>query len=210
LFKNRREAAYILAAELEKRGTEFDIVLGVPRGGVVIAEVIASCFSCPMDIIMARKIGSPDMDEYAIGAVAPDGGVLIHERVLQLLDTDRQTIDRMAMEVLRQIEKSLLYYRKNRPEVSLKGKRVLLTDDGIATGFTLKAAVRYLKRQDSKRVVIAAPVSARNAYLDLREEVDEIIVLEIPERFYAVSQFYEDFSTVEDTEVIGILKRNQA
>lgn len=123
MFKNRREAAYLLAEELKQRKIDFDLVLGVPRGGVVVAEVIAGYFSCPMDIVMARKIGSPEMDEYAIGAVTPDGGVLIHDRVMHLLDIDKETIDRMAMEVLRQMEKRLLYYRKNRPKVDLKGKR---------------------------------------------------------------------------------------
>ncbi len=210
MFNNRREAAYMLVKEIEQRQLKFDVVLGVPRGGVVLAEVISNYFSCPMDIIMARKIGSPETDEYAIGAVTPDGGILLNERVMQLVDTDKETIDRMALEVLRQIEKRLLYYRKNRQEVELKGKRILLTDDGIATGFTLKAAVHHIKRQDSKEVIIAVPVSARNAYKALMKEVDEIIALEIPDRFFAVSQFYKDFSPVDDTEVINILKRNQA
>lgn len=207
MFKNRREAGYLLAQALEKQAVDFDIVLGVPRGGVVIAEVVATYFDCAMDVVLARKVVSPNWEEYAVGAVAPDGEILIHERVRDLIDTDTAIINRMAEKVRYDINEKLSFYRSQRPPIDLKGKRVLLTDDGIATGFTLKAAVRYLKRQETSGVIIAVPVSSRNAYLDLVEVVDQMIVLEQPENFYAVGQFYQDFTPVIDEIVVEIIKR---
>jgi len=210
MFKDRREAGYLLAQALEKQEVDFDVVLGVPRGGVVVAEAVASYFDRVLDVVLARKFGSPNWEEYAVGAVAPDGEILIHERVRELINTDMVVVTRLAEKVRDDINERLDYFRSQRPPVDIKGKRVLLTDDGIATGFTLKAAVRYLNRQDTAGVIIAVPVSSRNAYLDLAEVVDQIVVLEQPDNFYAVSQFYEDFATVEDNEVVEILKRSKS
>jgi len=207
MFKNRREAGKLLAQALEKQQVDFDLVLGVPRGGVVVAEVVAEHFNRGLDVVLARKFSSPNWEEYAVGAVAPDGEILIHERVRELIDTDMALLTRLAEKVRHDINERLDFFRSQRPPVDLKGKKVLLTDDGIATGFTLKAAVRYLNRQDTAGVIIAVPVSSRNAYLDLAEVVDQMVVLEQPENFYAVSQFYEDFATIEDDEVVEILKR---
>lgn len=210
MFKNRREAGYLLAQALEKQKVDFDIVLGVPRGGVVVAEAVAAYFDCALDVVLARKFGSPNWEEYAVGAVAPDGEILIHERVRELIDTDMAVITRLAEKVRHDINERLDFFRSQRPPIALKGRKVLLTDDGIATGFTLKAAVRYLNRQETAGVTIAVPVSSRSAYLDLAEVVDQMLVLEQPENFYAVSQFYEDFATVEDEAVVQILKRSKS
>lgn len=210
MFKDRREAGYLLAQALEKQEVDFDVVLGVPRGGVVVAEAVASYFDRVLDVVLARKFGSPNWEEYAVGAVAPDGEILIHERVRELINTDMVVVTCLAEKVRDDINERLDYFRSQRPPVDIKGKRVLLTDDGIATGFTLKAAVRYLNRQDTAGVIIAVPVSSRNAYLDLAEVVDQVVVLEQPDNFYAVSQFYEDFATVEDNEVVEILKRSKS
>lgn len=207
MFKNRREAGKLLAQALENQQVDFDVVLGVPRGGVVVAEAVAEHFNRGLDVVLARKFGSPNWEEYAVGAVAPDGEVLIHERVRELIDTDVAVLTRLAEKVRYDINERLDFFRSQRPPIDLKGKKVLLTDDGIATGFTLKAAVRYLNRQDTAEVIIAVPVSSRNAYLDLAEVVDQMVVLEQPENFYAVSQIYEDFATIEDDEVVEILKR---
>lgn len=207
MFKNRHEAGYLLAQALEKQKVDFDVVLGVPRGGVVVAEAVASHFYCPLDVVLARKFGSPNWEEYAVGAVAPDGEILIHERVRELIDADMAMINRLAETVRQDINERLDFFRSQRLPVDLKGKKVLLTDDGIATGFTLKAAISYLDRQSTAGVIIAVPVSSRNAYLDLVEVVDQMLVLEQPENFYAVSQFYEEFETVQDQTVVEILKR---
>ncbi|MGE5391786.1 MAG: phosphoribosyltransferase [Deltaproteobacteria bacterium] len=210
MFKDRREAGHLLAQALEKQAVDFDVVLGVPRGGVVIAEVVATYFDRALDVVLARKVGSPNWEEYAVGAVAPDGEVLIHERVHDLIDTDMAAVNRLAEKVRHDINERLNFYRSQRPPIDLKGKKVLLTDDGIATGFTLKAAVSYLNRQETAGVIIAVPVSSRNACLDLAEVVDQMVVLQQPENFYAVGQFYEDFTPVDDEEVVEILKRSKS
>jgi predicted phosphoribosyltransferase len=206
MFKNRIEAGNLLAVLLEEKGCAFDIVLGIPRGGVVPARQIARRCGCPMDVVLAKKIGSPSLPEYAVGAVAPDGEILVHERLQKLLDLQREPIQRMSRNVQQDLNRQLDLFRSHKKAVSLKNKRALLVDDGIATGFTIKAAILYLKRQGASRISIAAPVCSRDAYRTLRQEVDDIFILHIPEQMYAVSQFYEEFSSVEDREVIRILQ----
>ena len=207
MFTNRKEAGHLLARVLEDKQIEFDLVLGVPRGGVEVAEVIASYFNCPLDVVMAKKIASPSWDEFAIGAVTPDGETLISERTQKIIDIDSAIIEKLAQKVKENIDNRLKRYRGQRPPIDLQGKNILLVDDGIATGFTLKAAVKYLQRQTNGKIIVAVPVSSKNAYLNLLEEVDELIPLEVPEKFYAGSQFYQDFAAVEDREVMNILKK---
>lgn len=209
MFTNRREAGHLLARVLEEKQIKFDLVLGVPRGGVAVAEVIASYFNCPLDVVMAKKIASPSWEEFAIGAVTPDGEVLIHERVQKIVNVDKDTIDNLAQKVKDDIASRLSQFRGYKSPLKLEGKDILLVDDGIATGFTLKAAIRYLKRQSDGRIIVAVPVSSKNAYLNLLEDVEELVVLIIPEEFYAVSQFYRDFTAVEDRDVSAILQRCQ-
>lgn len=206
MFTNRREAGHLLARTLEDKHIEFDLVLGVPRGGVAVAEVIASYFNCPLDVVMAKKIASPGWDEFAIGAVTPDGQTLIPERAQKIIATDSTAMELMAQKVKKNMDERLKRYRGYRPPLDLQGKNILLVDDGIATGFTLKAAVKYLQRQTDGKITVAVPVSSKNAYLNLLEEVDQLIALAIPDNFYAVSQVYQDFIEVEDREVIDILK----
>lgn len=208
MFTNRREAGHLLARTLEDKHTEFDLVLGIPRGGVAVAEVIASYFNCPLDVVMAKKIASPGWDEFAVGAVTPDGETLIPERAQKIIDTDSTAMEILAQRVKINIDERLKHYRGHRPPLDLQGKNILLADDGIATGFTLKAAVKYLRRQTDGKITVAVPVSSKNAYLNLLDEVDQLIALEIPDNFYAVSQVYQDFTEVEDREVIDILKRS--
>lgn len=210
MFTNRREAGHLLARMLEERHIQFDLVLGIPRGGVAVAEVIASYFNCPLDVVMAKKIASPNWEEFAIGAVTPDGEVLIHERVQKIINVDKDTVENLAQKVKTDITSRLSRFRGQKPPLQLEGKDILLVDDGIATGFTLKAAVKYLKRQSNGKIIVAVPVSSKNAYLNLLEDVDELISLIIPEEFYAVSQYYRDFTAVEDRDVIAILKGCQS
>jgi len=208
VFTNRKEAGHLLARTLEDKHIEFDVVLGVPRGGVAVAEVIASYFNCPLDVVMAKKIVSPGWDEFAIGAVTPDGETLIPERAQKIINTDSTAMEVLARKVKENIDGRLKRYRGHRPPLDLQGKNILLVDDGIATGFTLKAAVKFLQRQTDGKIIVAVPVSSKNAYLNLLDEVDQLISLETPDNFYAVSQVYQDFTEVEDREVIDILKRS--
>ncbi|HCF51012.1 MAG TPA: phosphoribosyltransferase [Syntrophomonas sp.] len=205
MFKNRVEAGNMLVKTLQEQGWEFDIVLGIPCGGIVPARQIAKQFNCPLDVVLAKKMGSPSLPEYAVGAVTPDGEILVHERLQNLWEEQREPIKRMAQVVQKELNRQLDLFRSHKKAILLKGLRVLLVDDGIATGFTIKAAIRYLKRQGVREIRVAVPVCSRNAYRTLINEADAILVLHIPQQMYAVSQFYEEFSSVEDCEVIKIL-----
>ncbi|MGI6467702.1 MAG: phosphoribosyltransferase [Syntrophomonadaceae bacterium] len=202
MFKNRQEAGHLLAKALREKGWKFDIVLGIPRGGVIIAREIARQFNCPLDVILAKKIGSPSLPEYAVGAVTPDGEILVHERLNHLWEEQKDAIKRMAQSVQKEINRQLDLFRSQRKAIHLEGLRILLVDDGIVTGFTVKAAILYLKRQGVSEIRIAVPLCSQNAYPALNKAADDILALYIPQRMYAVSQFYEDFSSVEDGEII--------
>lgn len=209
LFLNRKQAGYLLAEELEKQGLEFDIVLAIPRGGVVPADIIAGYFNKELDIILSRKIGSPGLDETIVGAVAPDGKIVIPEQVQAAIPIDTETYNHSAQETRNELSRQTRLHRGNRPALDVKGQRVLLVDDGIATGSTIAASVDYLKRSGAASIVIATPVCARPAYETLVNRVDHMTVLEIPAEFFAVSQFYQDFTAVEDEEIINIMRRQQ-
>lgn len=209
MFKNRKHAGELLSVALEKTQIEFDVVIAVPRGGVLVAEVVADHFACPLDVVMAKKMGSPDLADYIAGAVSPDGEILIHERVKEIINIEEADIEKLAQRVKFSINKRLKEYRNFRAPVSIEGKKILLVDDGIVSGFTMKAAIKYLKRQKISKISIAVPLSSKTAYLNLKGEVDCLLALKIPENLYAVGQFYEDFSMVDDNEVIRILKRSK-
>ncbi len=210
MFKSRIDAGNRLATALEEKGCTFDVVLGIPRGGIIPARQIARRFGCPLDVVLAKKVGSPNLPEYAVGAVTPDGEILVHERLQSLWELQREPIQRMTRTVQLELNRQLDLFRNHKKAIPLYGRRALLVDDGIATGFTIKAAILYLKRQGVSYICIAAPVCSRNAYRTLSQAVDDILVLNIPEQMYAVSQFYEDFSSVEDREVIQILSEDEA
>ncbi|MGR6837278.1 phosphoribosyltransferase [Syntrophomonas erecta] len=205
MFTNRIEAGYKLAQAIAQNAIEFDIVLGIPRGGVVTAGVIARQFDCDMDIVASRKIGSPNLPEFAVGAVSPDGKIFVHPRLKQNNNFDDEIVAQIAQRVQGEINRRCRMFRGNRPPVLLKDRKVLLVDDGIATGFTVLASVDYIKRKGASSIAIATPVCPQVVFENLKEQVDQIIVLHTEETFYAVSQYYDDFSPVEDEEVVTIL-----
>jgi len=206
LFLNRKQAGYLLAEELEKQDLEFDVVLAIPRGGVVPADIIARHFDRELDVILSRKIGSPGRDEPVVGAVAPDGKIVLPDQVQVIFPVDVETYNQSAQETKNELNRLTRLYRGNRPPLNIKGRRVLLVDDGIASGSTISASVDYLKRSGATSIIIATPVCARVAYEVLLNQVDHMIVLEIPAEFFAVSQFYQDFTAVEDEEIISIMR----
>ncbi len=204
IFKDRQSAGKILAKHLKGDLGDKGIVLGIPRGGVVVAAEVAKELKLPLDIIVTRKIGAPMQPELALGAVDGDGKVVGEFGEVGEI---REIIDREIGEIKRR-EK---LYRGGRNPLEVSDKVVILVDDGIATGATILAAIRFLKRHQAKKIVLAVPVASKESVERVRgeigeiREIGEVIVLETPEDFQAVGQFYHEFLPVSDEEVIQLL-----
>lgn len=203
MFRDRRHAGRQLAEELGGGyvGAENTIVLGVPRGGVIVAAEVARRLELPLDVIIASKIGAPGNPEYAVGAVDSDG--LVTQNIYagySLVD-----LEHLGMEVQDKIRKRLDLYRGRRPALEVQGATVILVDDGIATGLTALAAIDYLKRHGAERIIVAVPVIAADTARKIREVATELIAAEEPELFYAVGQFYRHFEQTSDDEVLTVL-----
>lgn len=203
MFKDRTHAGRLLAEELSAGYAERDdvIVLGIPRGGVILASEVARRLSLPLDIIVTSKIGAPGNPEYAIGAVDPDGEVTPNAYAGYAISE----LVHLAVPVHQKITARLNLYRGTQPPLGLKGMTVILVDDGIATGLTVLSAIAYMRRHGVSRLVVAVPVIAAGAAAIIRPEVDELVALEEPEVFYAVGQFYRHFDQVSDDEVLEAL-----
>ncbi len=207
IFKDRREAgaqlAYILKDFKDRKDV---IVLALPRGGAVTGYEIASYLNCPLDVIIVRKLGFPGQPELAIGAVSETGTVVLNESIITSYGV---TEDYIRDEISRQkkvIEKRVDLYRKGQKIPDLKGKIIILVDDGAATGATAKAAVSTLKLESIEKLVVALPVAPPDTADELRRVADEFICLEMPYDFMAVGSYYEDFAQVTDEEVVDILE----
>lgn len=206
MFRNREHAGEQLAALLESyRGRARTVVLALPRGGVPVGAAVARWLGAAMDILAVRKIGAPGQPELAIGAVAPGGVIVLDERAIAAMhippDTLEETVAREREELLRRER----LYRSNRPPLALQGKTVILTDDGLATGYTMLAAVRAARGHTPERLVVAVPVGPPSTLSRLRDEADEIVCVHSAENLSAVGQFYEDFGQVSDDEVRNAL-----
>lgn len=202
MFKDRIEAGQKLVKILEEFKNSNAIILALPRGGAIVGAEISKALNLPLDIIITRKIGSLESEEYAIGAIDIDGDGVWNEKELKYVDKDwlKQEIEKEKAEAKRRLEA----YRKGKQALDIKNKIVILVDDGIATGLTMKAAVKYAKKLGSQRVVVASPLAAKESTEELSKEA-EIKILETPPYFWAIGQFYENFPQVEDEEVIKIL-----
>lgn len=205
-FTNRKKAAEKLAEALKKyKGDKDAVILAIPRGALQIGEVLSDKLNLPLDIIVTKKIGAPGNEELAIGVVDPDGNVGCEEEFLKKVGIPMSYIEDEAQRLRHVIRRRYEDYRGDAEPPVLKEKICIVVDDGIATGHTTEAAVRYLKNQKAKKIVLAVPVSAVDAAKRLEKECDEFICLERPEVFYAVGQFYEDFPQVSDEEAARIL-----
>ena len=215
MFTDRRDAGRRLAARLQHLQKPDAVVIGIPRGGVIVAAEVAAALNAPLDVIVPRKIGAPFNPELAVGAVAPDGTIFYDEALISYAGIDRQDLEQQAARELQEIGRRLSVYQVARsggpgaaPEY--RGRTVILVDDGIATGYTVQAALLSLRQQKPGRLVLAAPVSPPDSLARLRPDADEIICLLVPEDFYAVGQFYQDFHQTTDQEVIAALAHNRA
>ncbi|MBI5421900.1 phosphoribosyltransferase [Candidatus Peregrinibacteria bacterium] len=205
-FKDRQDAARKLLPLLQKYKSNKDaILLAIPRGALELGVVFRDELKLPLDIVVTKKIGAPNNEEYAIGSVAPDGSVEVNQAVVESAGIPPRFIEEEAQRLKHVIKRRYEEYRGSPIPPSLKGKIVIVVDDGIATGFTTQAAVHYIRRQKPKKIVLAVPVSARDSYEKLKPEVDEMICLDTPEDFYAVGQFYETFNQVEDDQAKKLL-----
>lgn len=211
LFKDRQEAGQKLAKILEdfstKGLTKDDlsvIVLTLPRGGVVVGAEVAKVLHLPLDIVVTRKIGAPGNEEYAIGAIDVEGNGIWNESEIE--NIDKEWLNVQIAKEKKEAERRLALYREKRGALMLKDKTVILVDDGIATGLTMKVAIGYIKKLGAQKIMVASPVAAKEAIDDIKKEVDDVRVLKIPPLFFAIGQFYENFPQVEDEEVIGIMR----
>ncbi len=206
LFKNRVEAGKVLAQELIRLEDNHEvIVVGLPRGGVVLAAEIAKRLHLPLDVIVPRKIGAPGNDEFAIGAITEEGTLALDEGICHQLSVPQSYIDREKTKEQKEALRRLKVYRGNKLPLDLLGKIVIIVDDGIATGATMLAAIHSARIKGTKKVIVAVPVGAKDSLGKIKEVADEIVCLATPEPFYGVGMFYEQFDQTTDEEVIECL-----
>lgn len=211
IYRNRSEAGKYLAAQLTSYADRDDaLVLALPRGGVPVAFEVAKELRAPLDIFLVRKLGLPGHEELAMGAIATGGVRVLNDDVVDYLEISDDVIDSIAAKELTELERRERAYRGNRPEPDVRGKTVILVDDGLATGSTMRAAASAIRQQAPARIVVAVPVSARETCDEYRMGVDEIICAATPERFYGVGRWYRDFSQTTDEEVRELLKRSRS
>lgn len=206
IFKDRVSAGKLLAKYLKKyEGQKNTIVLGIPRGGVVVAHEIARTLKLPLDIIVTRKIGAPMQPELALGAVNSDGEVVWDHDLIDQLDPPAGGLKLKIEDERNEIKRREEVYRQGKLPLHVLNKTVILTDDGIATGATTISAIRYLKKHQASKIVLAVPVASIEAIEKINRELEEVIVLETPPNFASVGQFYYQFEPVTDQEVIQLL-----
>jgi predicted phosphoribosyltransferase len=207
-FPNRTEAGRLLAEKLVKyAGRDDVIVLGLPRGGVPVAYEVAQRLGAPLDVFIVRKLGVPGFEELAVGAIASGGVRVLNDDVVRALPNADELIESVTAKETIEVERREQTYRDGRPPPELRDRVVILVDDGLATGATMRAAVAALRQRGVAKIVVAAPVGAPDTCRELKDEVDEIVCATAPEFFQAVGQYYEDFSQTSDEEVRDLLVR---
>jgi predicted phosphoribosyltransferase len=210
-FPNRRGAGRVLADHLsEYAGRNDVVVLALPRGGVPVAYEVARALGAPLDVFVVRKLGVPGHAELAFGAVATGGVRVLNGDVVAALGLDSQEIERITEHELAEVERRERAYRGERPPPDLQGKTVILVDDGLATGASMRAAALAAQQLGPKKVVVAVPVAADRTCDGLREDVDEVVCAQTPDPFYAVGLWYEDFEQTTDDEVRRLLREPAA
>jgi len=205
MYKDRLEAGERLAVELEQHKFEEVSVFAVPRGGVIVAVPIAKLFNTGLDVLVTRKIGHPANQEFAIGAVMPDGSPVLDSEVIRSYRVPRDYIDKTIAEEYAELRRRILMYTGKETIADVEGKSVIVVDDGIATGYTIRAAVRWLKTKNPLKIVVAVPVAPPDVVRDLEKEVDLVVCPLQPDVFWSVGGFYDNFAQVSDDEVMQIL-----
>lgn len=207
MFKNREEAGRQLAAKLQNyKATKNLIVLAIPRGGVVVGKILAQALNCPLDILIIRKIGAPGNPELAVGAVGPSGIRVIDWDLAGRVGANKDYLESQVENLKLEIKEREKKFRGDKKELEVTDKTVILTDDGIATGATIEAAIAWLRTKKAKKIILAVPVAPPEVVEKLKLLVSELIVLDQPDFFSAVGQFYQEFEQVTDNEVVELLK----
>ena len=206
VFHDRVDAGKKLADKLSQYRSKDVVVLAIPRGGVVVGFEVASDLGAPLSVIIPRKIGAPGNPELAIGAVTEEGDTYIDSIIVKSLGVTQSYIDEVKQLEVEEIKRRMKTYLGDRQRPELKGKTVILVDDGIATGATMKAAIRTLRRHGPAEVIVAVPVAPPETVERLKELADSVVCLETPSFFYAIGQFYREFDQVGDAEVIRLLR----
>ncbi|MBG1265045.1 phosphoribosyltransferase [Nostoc sp. WHI] len=208
LFKNRRVAGQSLVKELVAYANRPDVlVLGLPRGGVPVAFEVAKALNAPLDVLVVRKLGVPDQEELAMGAIASGGVRIVNEYIINLVNISDEVIARVTVQEERELERRERLYRGNCPLRDLQGRTVILVDDGLATGATMWAAVVAVRKQQPAQIVIAVPVGVSETCHELKTEVDKIVCLSTPRPFHSVGRWYENFPQTTDKEVRELLAK---
>ena len=209
-FRDRSDAGHALATELAEYANRPDvIVLALPRGGVPVAYEVARMLNAPLDVFLVRKLGLPGQEEFAMGAIASGGIRLINEDVVRSYGVSSAEVESVAAAEQQELARREALYRDGRPPPPLAGRTVILIDDGLATGSSMRAAVLALRHERPARIIVAVPVAAAEVCDDFRREVDEVVCAVTPSPFYAVGLWYEDFSQTTDAEVHDLLARSR-
>ncbi|MBE0534858.1 MAG: phosphoribosyltransferase [Phycisphaerae bacterium] len=206
IFTDRADAAERLAEVLQEFKSEHPVILGIPRGGVVVADHLARSLDGDLDIVLAHKLGAPANRELAIGAVCEDGTAFVDERIARAVAASEQYIEREKHAQLQLMQQRVARYREILCKTDLRDRVVIVTDDGVATGATMKAALWAVRQEEPQRTVAALPVGPSNTIEELAETADEVICLETPPYFAAIGQFYRRFEQVDDSELLAILQ----
>ncbi|MCA6106524.1 phosphoribosyltransferase [Bradyrhizobium sp. CNPSo 4026] len=209
VFADRREAGRRLVTALAKFGNDNPVVLALPRGGVPVAFEVAQALNAPLDVVLVRKIGAPGHEELGLGAVV-DGAkaqVVMNDEIVRAIEPGADYLKAETSRQLAEIERRRRLYRDSEPPVDIADRTVIVIDDGIATGGTMRAVLKALSRVGVRRLVLAVPVAPRDTLESLKAEADEIICLMTPESFFAVGMHYRDFNQTSDREVVELLRR---
>lgn len=207
MFVDRHDAGKKLAAKLKEYSQKSNtVVIGLPRGGVVLAYEVAKELKLPLDIIVPRKIGAPSNPEFAIGAITQEGDGIFDDAVISSYNIPQEYIDSEIKKEKQEAKRRLKEYRGKKPPLDLKNKTVIIVDDGIATGATMQAAIISTRKQQAKDIIVAVPVLAPDNIHKIQPEVDQLIYLAAPKLFMAVGNFYKKFDQTTDQEVISLLK----
>ena len=206
IYKDRSEAGILLSQKLFSYCGSQTLILGLARGGVVIARELGKALSLPFDILIVKKIASPGDPELAVGALAPDKVSYVNWKFAHRVEADEAYIRTQISELNDQIKKRTLIYREGKPPLNLRDKIIILVDDGAATGATMEAAVKWARKKHAKKIVVALPVAPPDFINRIKPETDELVVLETPPEFSSVGQYYNNFPQIEDGKVIELLQ----